>query len=72
MAILGAQRHLRILGIFARLSARSGKKHYVDFIPRTYRQLQSCLAHPELADLQSDLADILPYPDHTHLDRLRT
>ena len=71
MAILGAQRHLRILGIFARLSAVHGKTHYIDFIPRTWSYLQTCLAHPELAELQTALDAVLPAPDPDHLTRLR-
>ncbi len=71
MAILGAQRHLRILGVFARLSAQFGKTHYIDFIPRTWGYLQTCLAHPALERLKSELDTILPHPDPDYLERLR-
>ena len=31
---MGLQRNLRILGVFARLNHRDGKKHYLDHMPR--------------------------------------
>jgi aminoglycoside/choline kinase family phosphotransferase len=31
---MGLQRNLRILGVFARLSLRDGKHHYLDHMPR--------------------------------------
>ena len=34
--LLGAQRNLRIIGVFARLCMHYGKPHYVDMIPRVY------------------------------------
>ena len=43
--VLGAQRNLRILGVFARLCVRDGKAHYVDLIPRVWDLLQRDLAH---------------------------
>ncbi|MCW1918880.1 tRNA (adenosine(37)-N6)-threonylcarbamoyltransferase complex ATPase subunit type 1 TsaE [Rhodobacter sp. KR11] len=51
-AVLGAQRALRILGIFARL-ATQGKPRYLDLIPRVRGYLDRNLAHPALADLKS-------------------
>ena len=71
MAAVGAQRHLRILGIFARLSLRDGKPQYLDLIRRVWGQLQACLAHPDLAELRDIVAAILPLPTDTHLDYLR-
>ncbi len=72
MAAVGAQRHLRILGIFARLSRRDGKPRYVSLIRRVWRQLQSCLADPGLADLHDIVTGLLPAPTEAHLQRLRT
>ena len=34
--LLGAQRNLRIVGVFARLCLRDGKAHYVDLLPRVW------------------------------------
>jgi len=51
-AALGAQRNTKILGIFARLAKRDQKPHYLRHIPRIWRYLAGCLAHPELAALR--------------------
>ncbi|WP_354001920.1 aminoglycoside phosphotransferase family protein [Stagnihabitans tardus] len=51
-AALGAQRALRILGIFARL-AKQGRPRYLSLIPRVQRHLARNLAHPALAPLKS-------------------
>ena len=48
-ARLGAQRNAKIVGIFTRLSHRDGKPHYLDYIPRVWRALESDLIHPALA-----------------------
>ncbi|HEY5803316.1 MAG TPA: phosphotransferase [Lysobacter sp.] len=51
---LGIQRHLKILGIFARLHHRDGKSHYIDDAPRFIAYLDEVLPrHPELASLQA-------------------
>lgn len=50
-AVMGVQRNLRILGIFARLAQRDGKARYLDFIPRVQNLLRADLAHPALGDL---------------------
>lgn len=51
-ALLGAQRNSKIIGIFARLAARDGKQHYLDYLPRVWRHLERDLAHPSLAKLK--------------------
>ncbi len=45
-ATLGAQRNSKILGIFARLAKRDGKRGYLAHIPRVARYLERDLAHP--------------------------
>ncbi|MBV2359507.1 phosphotransferase [Thalassococcus sp. CAU 1522] len=72
LAVQGAQRNLRILGVFARLARQRGKPHYIDLIPRVWAHLQTDLRHPALADVASVLADALPAPSSDHLERLRT
>ena len=62
MAILGAQRNLRILGIFARLTLAAAKPRYVPLIPRVWGHLQGDLAHPALAPLAETVARLLPAP----------
>lgn len=71
VATLGAQRALRILGIFARLCLVAGKPHYTDLIPRVWGQLQRNLANPALADLAEICAKLLPEPTPEALQRIR-
>ena len=68
--MLGAQRNLRILGVFARLAA-NGKPRYLDLMPRVWRHLQADLAHPALSQVAAFLHPVLPPPDPRLLDRLR-
>lgn len=69
--VLGAQRNLRILGVFVRLCVRDGKAHYVDLIPRVWDLLQRDLAHPAVRALSDALADCLPAPTPVLLQRLK-
>lgn len=71
-AVLGAQRHLRVLGVFARLCVENGKPGYVDWIPRTWALLMSCLEHPALAPIADDLRGNLPAPTPETLSSLRS
>ncbi|MBY5987194.1 aminoglycoside phosphotransferase family protein [Roseovarius atlanticus] len=71
-AVLGAQRNLRILGVFARLCIRDGKAHYVDLIPRVWGLLQRDLALPALAPLKALLDRALPPPDAALLEKLKS
>jgi N-acetylmuramate 1-kinase len=48
-AVLGVQRHAKVIGIFTRLCVRDGKPHYLAHIPRVWRLLERGLAHPALA-----------------------
>ena len=68
-AACAAQRNLRILGVFARLSLHFGKPHYIDLIPRVWGLLQRDLAHPRLSRLR-DLCT-LPEPTPDNLQILR-
>ena len=68
---LGAQRNLRILGVFARLCMRDGKAHYVDLIPRVWGLLQRDLAHSALAPLNSIIRSHLPEPGAPELKILK-
>ncbi|MCW1955514.1 phosphotransferase [uncultured Lentibacter sp.] len=70
-ALLGAQRNLRILGVFARLSLLAGKPHYIDFIPRVWRYLMRDLAHPLLAEIRDRILSDLPAPTETLLTELK-
>lgn len=69
-AVLGAQRSLRILGGFTRLSLHFGKPGYTRLIPRVWDHVQYCLAHPALSELRAACAD-LPPPSSTALQRIQ-
>lgn len=69
-ALLGAQRALRILAVFARLCLHLGRPRYLDYVPRVWGHLQRNLAHPALADL-ARVAARLPEPTPDALARLR-
>jgi aminoglycoside/choline kinase family phosphotransferase len=69
-AVLGAQRNLRILGVFARLSLRDKKHRYLTFLPRVWGFLMQNLADPALADLREVIVSQLPAPTPDHLRRL--
>jgi tRNA threonylcarbamoyl adenosine modification protein YjeE len=60
-ATLGAQRNSKILGIFARLAKRDGRRGYLAHIPRVARYLERDLAHPALAELRRFYARELPH-----------
>ena len=69
-ATLGAQRALRILGVFARLCVVAGKPGYLRLIPRVWGQLQRNLSHPALAGLRAACAATLPEPAPEILARI--
>lgn len=69
-AVLGAQRALRILGVFARLCVHAGKPGYLRLIPRVWAQLQGNLTHPALADLRAVCQAVLPAPSPEILSRI--
>jgi aminoglycoside/choline kinase family phosphotransferase len=70
-ALLGAQRNLKIVGIFARLSLRDGKAHYVDLIPRVWDHLMRDLLHPACAELSTWVSQHVPPPTVANLQKLR-
>ncbi len=68
---LGAQRNLRILGVFARLGLRDGKPGYLRLIPRVWDHLQKDLAFPALAPLRKILDSAIPAPSPETLHVLK-
>lgn len=62
IALLSAQRNSKILGGFARLAVRDGKRGYLAHIPRVRRRVAAALAHPVLRPLR------LWYERHRLLD----
>jgi len=59
---LSAQRNLRIIGGFARLSLQYGKPRYLNLLPRVWGHLLCDLEHPKLAKLQKLVLNDLPDP----------
>ena len=59
--IVGAQRGLKVLGIFARLYLRDDKPGYLQDMPRVYKHLTAaCRAVPELSALGEVVAEAPP------------
>jgi aminoglycoside/choline kinase family phosphotransferase len=59
-AILAAQRHAKVIGIFTRLCRRDGKPGYLVHIPRVWRLLERACAHPALAPVAAWLDRHIP------------
>jgi aminoglycoside/choline kinase family phosphotransferase len=59
-AILAAQRHAKVIGIFTRLCRRDGKPGYLIHIPRVWRLLESALGHPAVAPVAAWFERYLP------------
>lgn len=68
---IGAQRNLKIIGIFARLFLRDGKAGYLDLIPRVWGHLRRDLAHPGLPDLRRWVDRNVPEPTAQILNAIR-
>ncbi|HXR95312.1 MAG TPA: phosphotransferase [Rhizomicrobium sp.] len=60
MALMAAQRNTKIVGIFARLASRDGKRRYLGYLPRVWSYLEQDLNHPLLADLRHWYDRVLP------------
>jgi aminoglycoside/choline kinase family phosphotransferase len=60
--LMGMQRHLKAVGIFARLHLRDGKSNYLADIPRTLAYIaRVCEDYPELAEMRQFLQEkVLP------------
>jgi N-acetylmuramate 1-kinase len=63
-AVWGAQRALRIIGIFARLCLVANKPGYLRMMPRVWGHLQQSLAHPAMRPLAQLCDDLLPAPSN--------
>ncbi len=57
--ILGIQRHLKVLGIFCRLSKRDKKDIYLSHLPRVKKMLLSILKKDQFKDLYLVLKDLI-------------
>lgn len=61
--LMGVQRHLKVIGIFARICHRDGKPRYLGDVPRFFAYLDEVIARrPELAELGELLARLPKEP----------
>ncbi len=61
--LMGVQRHLKVIGIFARICHRDGKPRYVADVPRFFSYIEAVLERrPELVELR-DLLTSLGQPE---------
>ncbi|WP_417781092.1 aminoglycoside phosphotransferase family protein [Stutzerimonas xanthomarina] len=59
--LMGLQRHLKVIGIFARICHRDGKPRYLADVPRFFAYIETVTArHPELAELSALLQGLPP------------
>ncbi|SHM67869.1 aminoglycoside phosphotransferase family protein [Phytopseudomonas punonensis] len=57
--LMGVQRHLKVIGIFARICHRDGKPRYLADVPRFFVYIEAVLARrPELAELGELIAQL--------------
>nr|WP_314874388.1 phosphotransferase [uncultured Pseudomonas sp.] len=57
--LMGVQRHLKVIGIFARICHRDGKPRYLTDVPRFFAYIDEVIARrPELAELGSLIAQL--------------
>ena len=59
-AIMAAQRHAKVIGIFTRLCVRDAKSTYLLHIPRVWRLLGASLKHPALDAVAAWFAEHVP------------
>jgi aminoglycoside/choline kinase family phosphotransferase len=59
-AVMAAQRHAKVIGIFARLFKRDGKDGYLVHIPRVWRLLEAACHHPACAPVARWLETHVP------------
>jgi aminoglycoside/choline kinase family phosphotransferase len=68
--LMGLQRHIKVLGIFARLNLRDGKPGYLADIPRVMNYVvEASRRHPELADFLAFLQDGIAEQTYAKLGR---
>ncbi len=70
-AVLGAQRHCKVIGIFTRLDRRDFKPRYLEHIPRLWRLIDEDLLHPALAPVKQWLDRHIP-PERRAVPRGRS
>ncbi|MNP56728.1 hypothetical protein D3C76_1514790 [compost metagenome] len=57
--LMGVQRHLKVIGIFARICHRDGKPRYLTDVPRFFAYIETVVARrPELSELGELIASL--------------
>ena len=70
--LMGAQRHIKVLGIFARLNHRDGKPAYLNDLPRVLAYVfDTCERYEELHDMLDLLNELNLKPDMNALKLIR-
>lgn len=70
--LMGAQRHIKVLGIFSRLNHRDGKPAYLNDLPRVLAYvLDTCARYDDLHDLLGLLRELDLQPDAATLALLK-
>ncbi len=59
-AVLAAQRHAKVIGIFTRLYKRDGKPGYLVHLPRVWRLFEAALQGGQMAPLRQWLDEVIP------------
>ena len=59
-ALMAAQRHARVIGVFVRLLKRDGKPVYLHHLPRVWRLFEQALRHEALQPLRAWVDRLLP------------
>ena len=65
-ALMAAQRHARIIGLFVRLLEHDGKPEYLSHLPRVWRMFERALGHEALQPLRAWVDRLLP-PELRHI-----
>jgi len=60
MVLLGAQRHIKVAGLFVRLSVQDGKNVYLKHLPRVVGLINKALAAPQLLEVRAVILDLVP------------
>lgn len=70
--LMGAQRHIKVLGIFSRLNHRDGKPAYLNDLPRVLAYvLDTCSRYDDLHDLHKLLQQLDLKPDVATLELIK-
>lgn len=71
-AVQGAQRNMRILGVFANLALSHNKPQYIDLMPAVWAHLMNDLQSSALKELRTAVLKTVPEPTPEILNRLKT